>query len=1746
MNPTVTLFIIVALITSLVGPSRVNASVLVKRSNQPPVVAALDEPTPTPTPTLEEAYPYPPPGGEIPATPDPTPTATATEIPIEKLPPQPTATETPAVEPEPQPTATETPETEVDLHCRVSDERVNLKVDAEPAIYLPGKPIKISWKICGYAQIKDAEAEIVFTIPTGVAPSKSSLKDQVTSDQTLILSSKPGEDKVSWDITETASFPMYFSIRLQVDGKEIDTQTIQIDAGIGEASREKNNRISSADGRVQIEVPAEAVDEDLLFSARKPSPHKLPPVSLTGAPLEIIAVDKEAGVKVDHFNSPIAIQVSYDKNLLFGGSEDDLLLFYYNEEVSDWYPLPTTVDKETQRLTAYSDHLTVFDYKAASWQGYVPPSVDAFQVSGFTGAATYDMDFPVLPGPGGLKPVVKLSYNSQVIDEGSAFTQASWVGMGWSLDTGAITRNMHETNDDVSDDTFMISANGISGQLLPVAVNGSITTYNTANQTYTKVQFDSSVNAWKAWGKDGTIYQFAYTAKTSGNACETNVSGLNLTWQWSLTSITDIFGNTITYSYDPGIKSGCQNVVAVYPKTIVYAGGNYQIEFVTEARADYKQSWTQPANKAFYSTKRLRELKFQHKEGSNWVTTRKFVFSYAPNTGSENVILPNFKWNDATNTLTLISVQEQNGDGSISLPATLFYYNVDQMHLNKVESGYGGKVEFIYGKINQFDDANKSARFSTWRFGDNECNPNGAGIDTSWDQEGGIVRCEFPVGEPGYLLLEGSGPIAIQSFPQHLVKPGADYQFAIRGMSTGSDGTGTYWGFKDETVPGRYIRLNDPNNPPEIIQIYLNTEWTEISGTLSMPSNYNPTNIYLRLENGGSRISLLEVALNITRYRVSSRTVTDEVTGKTSTYTYDYDNAAYNNAVTSQSVAAGGSLYAYKMGEFRGHALTQVTDPVGLTAMTWNAQSDALKGTAFHTVQMQQTFADGFDEGTADVSQWSLTPPAARVNDIYGEDLDKALYLYDTDSSPTPSLSRASYLLSGGEAFIAQIRLDKRKPFMENTDSGLQHLPISGTAEAEIGIKAQSGKFFGIHVTESGVGVGTAKLRYNTGAGLQDGANLLPDGQFKLGRWYTLLVIVDPEDGFLARLWSMDDPNSFGEQRFSGFASETWRYEEKVKNGSLWLDAYAEGQVFTESFTRYQVDLQYCMEGGASPCGAQTGDTYAAIANSRLNDFYDLKIYWTAPIESVERSYMVNPEEGLGDSRWMGTRTTYEYEMAYQNNRQFGNLTRATLFTWNGSGWVGEKSTRTRYWPLDEIDRYLTALPASQEEYLCTDTSCSPNALELSGATRFLYDGQTNYAAAPQDGKLTGKRSLLRVEGTQEYYSDELYAYDSKGNRIWVKRYTGEGTATALATSGEQIAETCYGVANQPAGCQAQPNGDVAYPLWEKLVLSPTVSLLTSWEYDYGLGVPTSETDPNGAVTYAIYDAFGRIRSLIRPGDFSSSPTMSFVYHDTAPFWTEVTQKTASSPRSAIRKFYNGLGDLIQTQSTNQVLADGACSNTTDGLPDHCDVVVDSWSGFENQPNGLRQVTKQTAPYAVPAGTAGYLGTPPAGKQFWTSAVSDVLGRTVATTNPDGTQTTFQYGIETALVLERDSAGKDRTVEQWLAYTEQTQIVTRNLTSAPQVTRTYTNALGNTVWVKSALSPYVYYQYDTSGRLLHARLWDGLTTTTENGVVYATGSSTDITYDLAGRKQSLDDADMGLWTYAYRCNGKSSRSNKDL
>ena len=162
---------------------------------------------------------------------------------------------------------------------------------------------------------------------------------------------------------------------------------------------------------------------------------------------------------------------------------------------------------------------------------------------------------------------------------------------------------------------------------------------------------------------------------------------------------------------------------------------------------------------------------------------------------------------------------------------------------------------------------------------------------------------------------------------------------------------------------------------------------------------------------------------------------------------------------------------------------------------------------------------------------------------------------------------------------------------------------------------------------------------------------------------------------------------------------------------------------------------------------------------------------------------------------------------------------------------------------------------------------------------------------------------------------------------------------------------------------------------------------------DYALGLPLSVTDANNVTTTATYDAFGRMTGLRRDGDASSTLAFSYTIptapFSNNPFYTQVTQRVNATTTFSTRKYYNGLGQLLQTEAM------GASVNgvTRDIL---ADIYYDT-SG---------RVVSQSVPYDMPV-SSSYQGREPEMPATFTAY--DALDRVVEITAPDETQTTYAY-----------------------------------------------------------------------------------------------------------------------------------------
>ncbi|MBI1855427.1 MAG: RHS repeat protein, partial [Chloroflexi bacterium] len=573
---------------------------------------------------------------------------------------------------------------------------------------------------------------------------------------------------------------------------------------------------------------------------------------------------------------------------------------------------------------------------------------------------------------------------------------------------------------------------------------------------------------------------------------------------------------------------------------------------------------------------------------------------------------------------------------------------------------------------------------------------------------------------------------------------------------------------------------------------------------------------------------------------------------------------------------------------------------------------------------------------------------------------------------------------------------------------------LSGAnAQGEAGLLSGSGQFFGVTLSAAG------------GAVLQNGATLIPAASFKLDTWYVVMFFVDDSNGFRARIWDANNPSVSGEAVVSMAGGQAWKFRERINNGTQSLGLYIEGTPYTETITNYASTLQY---------DTVTGNGIPDLAASGLMTYTDLQVAWNYPTSTERRNYN-------GGSAFVGTKQVYAYAT------QYGNVTSTTDYSGNNGSWTAYRATQTEYYP--NATTYVVSLPARQVTFACA-ADCTTN--RVSESLNF-YDSNTAYTGQPTKGELTTQRAWVQNSD----YSQVSYTYDSFGNRQTQSVYTGYGTASAApdATT-RQWTFTTY-----------DTDGYNTYAT----TVANNLKQGMQTSYNYALGLPVSLTDPNGAVTSATYDGFGRIKTITAPYD--SSATLQVAYYDTRiPFQIDLTQAVNGTASIRLSRFYDGAGRQIQTQTVGAVV-NGTQKN----------VVVD------DQYNSLGQLVKQTAPYAI-----AYNGTPAFSTQNfsnpYTSTSYDAIGRTLSVTAPNGNQTNYIYTRLTSTVTDPKQNATTTTVDVW----------------------------GRTTLIHPPTGPDVSYTYDVLNRLTKAT---------------RAGYDTIIQYDALGRKLNMSDPDMGYWQYQY-------------
>lgn len=322
---------------------------------------------------------------------------------------------------------------------------------------------------------------------------------------------------------------------------------------------------------------------------------------------------------------------------------------------------------------------------------------------------------------------------------------------------------------------------------------------------------------------------------------------------------------------------------------------------------------------------------------------------------------------------------------------------------------------------------------------------------------------------------------------------------------------------------------------------------------------------------------------------------------------------------------------------------------------------------------------------------------------------------------------------------------------------------------------------------------------------------------------------------------------------------------------------------------------------------------------------------------------------------------------------------------------------------------------------------------------------------------------------------------------------------------------------------------------------------ITHYEWTTGQGTlvftgqVTKVTDANNVSVYYTYDDFERALKVVLPGDDMQNPTTETIYHDFTgpyPFAIETRERTNPSGGAGAYAigltFYDGLGRTIQQRHSwyepfNNGLQVGFDERWKVSL-----TTYDTLGGAKRQ--YISVSTPTTTPFLTFYEPLNGLWS----NQPYTSNVYDALGRTLEVRAPDNTVAYHQYGTTTEQPSGIPLTWHDiRDAEN---HRTQYRYDTRGrLVRVHEISGHCGNFWGVNVTCPSgqnpnyALATTTQYEYDYGDRLTYVR-------DNEHNVNNASQPwLSKVTYDFLGRKQTLEDRNMGTWSYAYDKDGNLIR-----
>ncbi len=515
------------------------------------------------------------------------------------------------------------------------------------------------------------------------------------------------------------------------------------------------------DGRVLVEVPAGAPIARMRLDVRE---QRRLSVGQAGIALAFDLTAADAwGAPLTRFAVPLTITLRIGDWVNWASRPDWLRPWvgYLDPATNRWQAItPTFLDEAAGIVTFSTDHLSVFGAgtQGVKVSGWILNFNDT-RVDRFSGALVraYPLELP--PGPGGMRPELRLSYNSRRLDGVLTWAQSDGVGWGWSIDAAEILwRNVRRCFDGANyflcwDAVPLLVVNGEALKLVPevplppnapyTGPGSSTYRFRTEDERFWRiVWYPGPENGWwEVTLKDGTRYRFGTTPDSrqvlrgaigpwTGSGWTTGAA----TVRWRVKEIVSSTGVTVTFTYSEqtlaqqcdlfkaagfiGSNEGCfgddsNSERASYLTQITYPGTRARLVwdrrwngngpndgFGAEAyRWDFAQAGMAVI---FWQTDALQKvvLERQRADGS-WAIVREWRFTYG-------IFIPEDEGNKRLRILTALQEWAPEGSGWKALPPLTFgyrgYANKDWCNIFAGPCSEWDQARFFYPRLVRIDN----------------------------------------------------------------------------------------------------------------------------------------------------------------------------------------------------------------------------------------------------------------------------------------------------------------------------------------------------------------------------------------------------------------------------------------------------------------------------------------------------------------------------------------------------------------------------------------------------------------------------------------------------------------------------------------------------------------------------------------------------------------------------------------------------------------------------------------------------------------------------------------------------------------------------------------------------------------------------------------------------------------------------------------------------------------------------------